>query len=58
MRPTTPVPNGCSFTLVSCHANYPKTQTFTSPNPTHLQMNRSPDVKKISLKRVRSAAGN
>lgn len=54
MRPTTPIPNGCSFTLLSCRLNYTSPQRFLSPNRTTPQMYRSPDSKKISLKQARS----
>lgn len=54
MRPTTPIPNGCSFTFVSCRVNSPSAQRFLSPNRSAPQMYRSPDSKKISLKQARS----
>lgn len=58
MRPTTPIPNGCSFTLLSCRVNYTSPQRLLSPNRTAPQMYRSPDAKKISLKQARSPLGN
>lgn len=58
MRPTTPIPNGCSFTLLSCRVNSPSLQRLASPNRTAPQMYKSPDSKKISLKQARSPGGH